>query len=529
MKTLSLILLFAAAVFGQERPVRGKVTYLAGDVVYVSLGRDAGVRDSIDLYVRVNSDTIATVRVFGFSSTSAACRIITSSRPIRIDDEVVGRISSPESLKVSAAHDTSIARPASPVLQTAPGNTVAASPPPRALTVQGRLSAQYISFRYSNAAAGVSQPGLVVDLRAKMNNAPVRLQFYGNLRSSAAGGASPFSSASRNLSRIYRASVEYDDGTTSVSLGRIIPPSAPAVGYTDGALFSRRFGNALFGAGGGFEPDFSGRTFSTDMKKFLLFGAVSSDEGFRYSAGLAYAKRYFHSTLDREMASASLNLYPSNDLFVMSQTEVDLRSKSAESYPLKPRLTFLIGTLNYRAASFLSVGAGINSWRPSYAYSAIALLQDSLLDRDLRTSPNITATLMLPGGLTVSDSYSPRSSPEGFGKEYLSTGWISLSNAFRQAITLRGTMNISATTISTTRGYGASLQKMFGDLAQVNFRYQWYHYAIAGSDADNRTKAVALDLLLFLNRSFTLWGSFERTTETSADGSTLFTELSWRF
>jgi hypothetical protein len=529
MRSLLLILLLtAAAAFGQERPVRGKVTYLAGDVVYVSLGRDAGVRDSMNLFVRVKADTIATIRVFGFSSKSAACRVIATSRQIRIDDEVVGTASQQESIKVIAPHDTAVAALPAEALQATPRNTIVTLPPPP-LTVQGRVSAQYLSFRYSNSAAEVSQPGLVIDLRGKMNNTPFRFRFYGNLRSSAAGGTSPFSSGSRNLSRIYRASLEYDDGMNSVSFGRIIPLFAPAVGYTDGALFSRRFGTLVVGAGGGFEPDFSGRTFSTDMMKFLIFGALSSDEGFRYSVNLAYAKRYFHSTLDREVASSSLSLYPSSDLFVMAQSEVDLRSKSEESYLLKPRLSFLIGTVNYRAASFLTVGAGINSWRPSYAYSAIAALQDTLLDRELRTSPNVTATLMLPGGLSVSDSYSPRSSPDGFGKEYLSSGWISLSNAFHQAITLRGSMNISATTISTTRGYGATLQKMLGDLAQMSFRYQWYRYEFTGSDEINRTKSIALDLLVFLNRSFTLWGSFERTTETSADGSTLFTELSWRF
>jgi hypothetical protein len=161
--------------------------------------------------------------------------------------------------------------------------------------------------------------------------------------------------------------------------------------------------------------------------------------------------------------------------------------------------------------------------------SAVSTLQDSLLDHDVRTSPSISASLWFPGGFSLNESYSPRSSADGFGKEYLNTGSISLSNAFDQGITLSGSMNSSATTISTTQGLGGSAQKMFGDLAQVNLRYQWFRYSMAGSGDINRTKSIALDLMMFVTGSLTFWGSYEHTTETSTNGSTLFTELSWKF
>jgi hypothetical protein len=530
-RVIILALCLVGFAFGQEHSVRGKITYIAGDVIYTSIGRDAGIRDSSFLIVLSKGDTIAQLKVFALSSKSSACSAVSSKRHVSIDDIVIGTVITPDSSRTAKLQVTSkdTATTVLPQSTSRPARQTATTSSQSFLTLHGRISAQYFTNRFADYANTIKQPGMVVNLRGSLNNTPIKFELFGNLRTTSIGSVSPFSSGALNQSRIYRASIQYDDTTTQLALGRITTLAAPSIGYFDGGMIARHFGNLILGGAAGFEPSFSQRSVSTDMKKFAFFASYANEGAARLSLSTAYSRRYFQTHLDREVVSASMSIFPSSDFFFMTQSDIDLRKKSGDALIYSPRITSLFTSANYRVSSMMSVGAGVSAWRPTYAFSAINLLADSLIDSDLQSNPSFNVNFFLPYSISLYSTYSPRSSRQGFGKEYSHNSSIGISNVGNQEISLRATMNASVSNFGTTRGYGTTVQKHFSQLLDVTFKYQEYRYAISTTDESMSNHSFGLDILFSAFKSITLWGSIERSIGQNIDGYTILSDLSWSF
>ena len=215
-----LCLMVACKVHADDKLVNGKVTYIASGTIYTSLGRESGVQDSTSLFIVTGKDTAATLRVFAVSSKSSACRVVKSSRPVAIGDDVSGKVEHVEEKKPLA--DTS--KNANGVIDSTRPNQRAM---PRAaaekefFAMQGRVSAQYFTSMYDNTAYNIAQPGIVVNLRGAMRDVPLKLDVYANFRTLSIGNQSPFSKAAVNQSRIYGLSESYDDGENVLSVHRL--------------------------------------------------------------------------------------------------------------------------------------------------------------------------------------------------------------------------------------------------------------------------------------------------------------------
>ncbi|MGA2623346.1 MAG: hypothetical protein ABSF91_05780 [Bacteroidota bacterium] len=528
-RTIALFFIaLATDVFAQEQVVHGKITYIVGDVLYISIGKDSGVRDSSLLFVVPKLDTIAMLKVFATSSKSSAARIVRTNRVLKIEDPIIASVQKEES--IVAKKDT-VARIESAVMpRVQPAMTLAESSAAKsrsipAVALQGRASVQYFGNIQSVASQTISQPGIVLDLRGRVNNSHIGFEMYGNFRSISYGGQSPVV----NRTRIYRMSVDYDDSVDRLSLGRILPPFSASVGYTDGALFTRKIGEMVVGAAAGFEPSFDQRTFSADRKKIAFFAGYASPATFHSAVSIAYSRTYYLSQLDREVVSSTLSVFPVNDFFLTAQGDVDLRSKSSQDFVLSPKLTTFFANANYRVNALLSVGAGMSAWRPTYSFSSVSAIPDSLIDQNVRTSPNLNVSLYFPGGVSLYNNYSPRSSDEGFGHEYLNYTSFGAYNLLNAGIAARMTMNVNATSFTTTRGYGASVQKSLNNMLDVTVRYQVFTYNMAGLGESSNNQSAAMDVLYIITRNLSVYGSVERIGNLSDRGYSVLAEIDWRF
>jgi hypothetical protein len=542
-KRFSLIMIFlfvfTLSGFAQQTKVAGTITYIVKDAVYTSLGRDAGIEDSTLVHVFSITDTIATLKVFATSSKSSVCNILSSKRKLNIGDSVIANVVLPKqneeeesaiSKQKIVNQDTTVEIASSEKL-TSP--TSQNFHPPTAgihlISLQGRVSLQYSTSVFSDANQIFTQPGIVLNLRGAFNNSPFKFDVYANFRSRVTGTQSPFSSNSTSQTRLYRFSVDYDDTLYRFSVGRIIPQHAPSVGYIDGALVARRFNNFIIGLTAGFEPSYSQRGISTEYKKISLFGNFQSDGVLRPNLNVAYARTYFHSQLDREVVSAMFFGSFTNDISLSAQSEIDLRTKSGNNFELAPRLTNLFSNINYRFSSMFTFGLGYNSFRSMYSYSSVQSLPDSMLDRTSRGNMNVNLNFYLPYGISFYNTYSPRTSSEGFGKEFSNYSSISFSNLLEQGISARASFNINSTLLSRTRGIGGSLQKTFGRLFDVSARFQTYSYDIKQTNDTRRTQSFGIDCMtLFLER-LTVWGSIEWLNGSNTNGYNFFADVSWRF
>jgi hypothetical protein len=521
-----LVFLSDAGTSAQAQDVTAKatVTYLSGNSVYVSAGRNAGVVDSTLLYAVAKTDTIAVLKVFAVSSKSAVCSIISSKRTLLVGDVVVGIVSlnqvvaSPTPASVDSA-----GRYASP-----PRSGVAARAAAPSVSVQGRVALQYHTSQFENSIFNINQPGLIMGLRASARDIPLSLEVYGNMRMLSRGGTNPFSGQSTNDSRIYRLALEYDDHVNTVTLGRILSYYAPSIGSIDGIAYTRKVGNFAVGAAVGFQPDLMHQGVQTDTRKMSIYARYQDAEMYNMTVTTAYARTYVSSQLDREALSLGVTAYASDGFSIYGYTDVDIRKKVDSRFDFSPSLASGIFMLNCRLFEFLSLGAGVDASRPVYQFSTVQYMADSLVDRTLRSGATLSINLQLPNGMSLYNTYTPRVSDGRFGNDYSNSSSFSWYNLFSSGMMVRASYNLTSNDFTTAQGYGVYLQRnIFG--VDLTARYQQSKYRISQLEETNASKTYGLDIMTLLTNRLTWMMSFDAVQGYGSPMKSVFTELSLRF
>ena len=524
MKRTGIVLLIMVVHLGlaEEKTVTGTVTYVAAGTVYTSLGRESGVKDSSIVYVKSGVDTVAALQVIAVSSKSSACKIVRSKRDVSTGNSVVARV-----FVESSKPDTTKTAGQIPTLQAQLPGRVTVAPGP--IEIRGRVSAQYYSNRYDNELYNTTQPGVVINLRARSTDIPLKFELYSNIRTLAYGNASPFSKGAVSQSRIYRLSLEYDDGTNDVSVGRIIPTLAPSIGYIDGAMIARKVGVVTLGATVGYQPSYTLQNVSTDYKKVALFASVQPVDSVNLIVSSAYARTYFLSALDREVVSGNVSLYTAGGFQIYGYSEFDLRTVSNGEFKLSPALTSLFVNASYRVTQMLSLGIGADASRPLYTFSSARFIPDSLREDRLRSGINTTVSLYLPGGISLSNTYAPRTSESSFASVYTNYTTVGIADLFSSGVSVRSSFNLNANEYSTSNGYGIGLQRSIIDIADLNLRYQQNTYTLKNYDDKHLSRTMGADLIVNLARSLSVMMSYDRLNGYGITSNSIFADLSVRF
>jgi len=524
MKLIGLVMLLAIAqlVHAEEKTVTGSVTYVAAGTVYTSLGRESGIKDSSLVYVKSGVDTLATLQVFALSSKSSACKIVTSKRGISVGSSLVASVT----IEAPSAKDVA------PQSQTALSQVFAPTrvvPTPGPIEIRGRVSAQYYMNRYDNELYNTTQPGVVVNLRARSTDIPLRFELYSNIRTLSFGNAGPFSKSAVNQSRIYHLSLEYDDGTNDASVGRIIPTMAPSIGYIDGVMYARKFGRVTLGTTMGYQPSYTLQGLSTDYKKFALFTSVQPVDSTNLILSSAYARTYYRNILDREVVSGNVSLYTLDGFQVYGYSEFDIRTPSNGQFKLSPLLTSLFVNVSYRVTRMLTLGIGADASRPLYTFSVARFIPDSLRETRLRSGISTTVSLYFPGGITLSNTYAPRTSESRFASVYSNYTTMGFANVFSSGVSFRSTFNMNANEYSTSNGYGFGLQRGILDIADINIRFQQNTYTLKNYEDKHISRTLGSDLIINLTRGLGLMVSYDRLDGYGITSNSIFGELSVRF
>jgi hypothetical protein len=202
---------FVLCVTAKGKIISGKVTYIAAGSVYTSLGRELGITDSLQMVIYQNNDTLAVLQVFALSSKSSVCRIIESRKQFRIGDsvETILQTPPPEKTLPIVKQDTAafVAKEIKP-LKPLP---ILSQENPSFIKVKGRMSMQYNTMLFDYSSQNIQQSSLVINLHGEATGMPLKFEMYGNLRTTARGNTGLFAGSSKNDSRIYRMSLEYDD------------------------------------------------------------------------------------------------------------------------------------------------------------------------------------------------------------------------------------------------------------------------------------------------------------------------------
>ncbi len=530
LRTGALLIFLAAGTLSpaQDLKLNAKVTYLLACSVYISAGRVAGVVDSTTLFAVTGTDTIAALKVFAVSSKSAVCRILTARRELVVGDDIVGLVQAPKEEKLTAVVFSDSAGRAGGMGQVSPTQELSERPLASSVAIQGRIGLQYLTSQFEQSVYNINQPAVVIGVRARARDLPLSLEIYGNLRMLSRGGTNPFSGRVSNESRIYRLSLEYDDHVNTVTMGRILSYYAPSIGSIDGMSYTRKIGSFVLGAAVGFQPDLKQQGVSTDTRKLSLY-ARYQDEGFHNLAlTAAYARTYLTTQLDREAVSFGVTAYSSDGFSVYGYSDLDVRRKNEDRFEISPALSSGILMCNYRLFDFLSVGMGADASRPVYQFSSVQYLSDSLVDRTLRSGATVSINIMLPNGLSLYNTYTPRSSDGAFGGDYANSSSFSWYNLLSTGTMVRATYNLTSNSFATAQGYGVNLQRtLFG--VDCTIRYQQSRYKVSQIGQTNTSKTFGVDIMTLLTRRLSWLASFDLVRGYGSAMNSLFTELSWRF
>ncbi|MBI5021682.1 MAG: hypothetical protein HZB59_09610 [Ignavibacteriales bacterium] len=523
--------IFALTMYAQNSMVKGRIIYISSGTVYTSLGRDAGVRDSTLITVLSGKDTIAVLKVFATSSKTSVCTILNKKRDLRVGDALIfiPSISETKSLSIDRLKETKAG--STPVIIQAESNGIDSVElrSPSWLQIHGSVGLQYQGTTSSGTNFKYSQSGGIINLNGKLTDVPICFDIYANLRHLSRYTLNPFSSEGIDQSRIYRFSLSFNDGTNIISIGRIAPPHSPGIGYIDGLLALRTFGDLTFGLAAGFEPGYTQRTFSSNIKKAAVFGSYSSNSMLQPFLNISYARTYYGSLLNRESLSGSFRIFPFERLSISTLCDIDLRMKSETEYILSPKPSIFNANVDYRFPSTVAIGAGLVMWRPSYSFTSIRTIPDSLLDLKIRTTPNLNINIWLPHGISIYNNYSPRLVSGQLGKEYLNYSSITFSNAFNSGFISQFSLSLNSAEYSKSKIYGLSVQKNIFNLFDASLRYHMNQNTILRTSDLFMYRSYSLDIFTSIFNSVTLWGSVEHFVGYQSKGYTFLAEIRKKF
>jgi hypothetical protein len=530
IKTISLLcLFFIPCVSAKERIVSGKVTYLTAGSVYTSLGREMGTTDSLRIIVYRGNDTLAILQVYAWSSKSSVSHILERRKQFGIGDSVKTTlpVSTIEETILPAKQDTSV----SSKPKTIPSNLSLTVPPqesPSLIKMKGRISVQYNTMMSDYSSLDFQQSGLVLNLHGEAPGTPMKFELYGNLRTTARGAAGLFANGSTNDSRIYRMSLEYDDRVNILSLGRIFPAYSSSIGYVDGISVARRFGSITGGFAVGFQPNTSLQMPSTDNKMLLLFTRYQGGDTWKTTADVTYGRVWSDANTEREAVSTLFNLYSPGGVSIYANSEIQLHKASQGNYNGAPVLSLFLCSINYRFSDIITAGVGTDASRPIYTRASTQLIPDSLLDSQLRTGISFNVNLSPWKGIGFYNTYTARSSNEGFGKEYSNSSNIYVVNIGGTGVMVRGNYLLNESGLTNTQGYGMAVQRNLVGV-DCSVRFQQYRSDLQQFDIINSSTTIAIDLTAILSSRLTLFGSLEKLQGSGNTSTSLFLELSMRF
>lgn len=389
------------------------------------------------------------------------------------------------------------------------------------------MGLQYTGIEYETGAYDFRQPGLVVSLRGASTAIPLRVDLYGTFRSQSRGSVALFSSTSTSDARIYRLAVEYDDGSTILSAGRLLPSFAASVGIIDGISVARRWSSVTAGASLGFQPGATLGAPSFDQRKVILFGQYEARDTWNTSTGAAVSTVFSNDGIERQTISATASTYSPSGFSLYASTDLDVRAPSSAGNDIDPRLSLFICSMNYRVTTAIGVGVGIDASRPTYTLSFAQSLPDSLLDRRLRAGASFSVNISLSSGIGLTNTYTPRSSEGRFGEEYSSSTGAYASDVLSSGVSTRVNFSLNQNAQSEVKSGSVSLQRtVFG--TDVGFRYQRSHFVLRQVDLSSTTESFGMDLNGSFSRALTWMASVDLSTGLNDRATTVFLELSWR-
>jgi hypothetical protein len=346
MWILMLVLCVTVTAAADEQAAR--VTYVAGESIYIDAGSDNGVTEGMEIRIVRDGETVARLAVTYVSAQRSSCKVLEKTGDLQVGDAAMYTVLPRASRE--AAGSASVRRPSSR----------------RGRPVRGRIGVQFLSV--SNRDAGQTdfdQPalslklsghnfggsglGMNVDIRARQTNRTL----------------SDGSSDNDSRTRVYRMAVDWSgrDMPVRISVGRQFQPAMASISIFDGVAASWEWQRWSAGVLTGSQPDSVDFGLSSDTKEHGAFVSYrrSGDEGRKLTLTTGLIGSYQESEINREYlylqtiySTRKISLYLTEEVDFNRGWKKDLGESSVDS-----SATFL--NMRYRVSDSLSFRAGYDN------------------------------------------------------------------------------------------------------------------------------------------------------------------------
>ncbi len=306
------------------------VAYISGTLIYLEVGRAAGLREGDRLEVLRDGSLLGAIAVEHLSSRRAACVALDSTLAVRAGDHVRFQAHR-ESASAGAALADS--------LKGSSDRPVAARTRSRGWMrdhgLRGRIGLRLLAaFDHVSSNVGYQQPA--GDFRldgTDLGGAPIDLSIDARARRTLYESGR----ADRNSTKVYRLAVTRRAGRYAMTAGRQLSSTIGSVGAFDGLACERRGEHWSFGALTGAQPEPVGYGLSSEVLEHGLFARWESgapNAEMRRGASAGFVGSYRHGQINREYLALQLRLdSPRHSLFLGQEADLNRGWKRSQGEP----------------------------------------------------------------------------------------------------------------------------------------------------------------------------------------------------
>ncbi len=529
MKAILFVILFICLsfnIFGQtfDGILKGSVSYITTQNVYVKFENTAGMQSGDTLFIARNNILIPVLIINNLSSVSCVSSII-GNNTISISTPVFGKKRADVKKEEPIANETK---------ESVSVNDQAINALTEKNKVKSQFDGRFAFSSYSNISSYSS------DQRYRYNIS-MNAQHIGNSKFSVENYIS-FTHKSDELNqigqdinkylKIYSLALKYDFSQSSnISFGRKINLNMANIGAVDGFQFETVHRNFTYGALVGSRPDYYDYSFNPDLMQFGVFAGhnIQTETG-NMQTSVAIFDQMNKFKTDRRFAyfQHSNSLLKRLDLFCSFEFDFYTFVNMLPTNTFDLTSTYL--SLRYKPSKILSLFVSYDARKNVYYYETFKNQIDSIIDRETRQGLRFQFTFRPVNNLSLGGSAGYRFQKSDPTPSINANSYLS----YNQLPFILASASLNATLLKTNyidgMVYGISLSRdIFNGKIYTGIEYRLVNYTYKNSQLSLRQDIAELSLSWRIAKKLTLTADYEATYEKDNNLGRLYLNISQRF
>ena len=507
----------------EQTIIKGTISYLNGQNVYVKFENTEGIRVGDSLFVARNNILIPAIRVNNLSSVSCVGSLL-GLISLSISTPLFGKIRIEKKKDILIHKEFNESRSVND--QAISAIPVNVAPLPARAQTDGRLALS--TYSTITGSTNDQRYRYNYSLNAQhINDSKFSLENYISLTHK----SNELNLIGKNINKylkIYSLALKYDlSKSTNITLGRKVNLNMANVGAVDGLHFETVKNNLTYGVVVGSRPDFFDYSFNPNLMQFGLFTAhnVQKENG-NMQTSLAFFDQMNKFKTDRRFAyfQHTNSLLKKVDLFCSFEFDFFTMKNLQPQNTLELTSTYL--SLRYKPWRKLSVFVSYDARKNVYYYETFKNQIDSIIDKESRQGLRFQFTyrptkLLSMGGSGGYRYQKSDKTPSINGYSYIS---------FSQIPLILTTVTVNATLLKSSyidgMVYGISLSRdIINGKVYTELQYRMVNYTYKNSHTTLHQDIAELSFSWRIAKKLTLSADLEATHETGNNYGRIYLSL----